>query len=79
MKMKDHYPNGECPDCGDPIADDTEEGYACLNCGHVFHMYSITPERAEAEIHELIRTCDGETLAALYEIVVPTSNFMQIE
>jgi DNA-directed RNA polymerase subunit RPC12/RpoP len=30
------YPDGKCPDCGEEIPDDVEEGDACENCGHVF-------------------------------------------
>jgi hypothetical protein len=31
-----HYENGECPDCGDDIADYAGKGDECDNCGHVF-------------------------------------------
>lgn len=30
------YPDGECPDCGDPIPADADDGSECGNCGHVF-------------------------------------------
>ena len=30
------YTDGECPDCGDPIPTDVQEGDGCCNCGHVF-------------------------------------------
>jgi hypothetical protein len=36
QSVKEQYPNGECPDCGDPIPDDTTMGDECSNCGHVF-------------------------------------------
>jgi hypothetical protein len=35
-KIKDDYPDGECPDCFEPIPDDVWKGDACENCGHVF-------------------------------------------
>ena len=35
--IKDNYPEGICPDCGTLIPDDTVDGAACKNCGHVFH------------------------------------------
>lgn len=34
--IKNSYPNGVCPDCGDEIPDDVESGQECANCGHVF-------------------------------------------
>lgn len=34
--IKAAYHNGECPDCGDEIPDDVQEGQACANCEHVF-------------------------------------------
>jgi hypothetical protein len=37
---EESYPNGECPDCGDPIPDDATDGDECKNCGHVFVMQS---------------------------------------
>jgi hypothetical protein len=30
------YPNSECPDCGEPIPEDIQEGQECCQCGHVF-------------------------------------------
>jgi len=36
MTIKDNYPNGECPDCNEPIPDNIAEGQECFNCGHVF-------------------------------------------
>ena len=41
--MRDHYPNGECPDCGEPISCLCVNGESCSNCGHVFY----TPQAAE--------------------------------
>lgn len=35
--MHTHYPNGECPDCGEPIDKLAVNGDACSNCGHVFN------------------------------------------
>lgn len=35
-KVKDDYPDGECPDCGESIPDAAWKGDACENCGHVF-------------------------------------------
>jgi hypothetical protein len=35
-QVKDNYPDGICPDCGEPIPDDAEDGSACENCDHVF-------------------------------------------
>lgn len=37
MSVRDSYPDGECPDCGDPIPSEAVEGDACANCGHVFY------------------------------------------
>lgn len=34
--VRDSYENGECPDCGDEIPLDVEDGQSCDNCGHVF-------------------------------------------
>ena len=34
--MKLHYPDGCCPDCGEPIPDDCVDGQACSNCEHAF-------------------------------------------
>jgi hypothetical protein len=34
--MRDAYDDGECPDCGEQIPSDAEEGSDCSNCGHVF-------------------------------------------
>lgn len=35
--IKDNYPGGVCPDCGELIPDDCLVGQACENCGHVFY------------------------------------------
>ena len=32
--VKDAYPDGACPDCGEAIPDDAPEGWGCPNCGH---------------------------------------------
>ena len=37
--IKDYYDDGVCPDCGEPIPDDAEDGSDCVNCGHVFGYY----------------------------------------
>lgn len=42
--IKDHYPEGECPDCGEPIPDDAVAGTECENCGHVFCREQDTDE-----------------------------------
>lgn len=34
--IKESYPNGECPDCGETIPDNVQEGQQCVNCDHVF-------------------------------------------
>ena len=34
--IKESYPLGECPDCGQDIPDNVEAGQACTNCEHVF-------------------------------------------
>ena len=36
IDWKKNYPDGICPDCGEPIPEDTVEGEGCENCGHVF-------------------------------------------
>lgn len=35
-KVKDHYEDGNCPDCCEPIPDDVVEGGQCENCEHVW-------------------------------------------
>ena len=35
--VKDSYPKGECPDCGEKIPNDVAEGESCSNCEHVFY------------------------------------------
>jgi hypothetical protein len=35
--IKDSYPDGKCPDCGESIPDNIVGGDKCSNCGHVFH------------------------------------------
>lgn len=35
--VKMAYKNGVCPDCGEVIPDDIEDGGECVNCGHVFY------------------------------------------
>lgn len=35
--IKESYEDGECPDCGEPIPDDIEDGDECPNCGHIFY------------------------------------------
>ena len=39
-RVRDSYPNGECPDCGKPISVTIPSGAACSNCGHVFYHES---------------------------------------
>lgn len=34
--IKAAYNNGECPDCGETIPDNVQEGEQCANCDHVF-------------------------------------------
>lgn len=36
LSVKDAYPDGVCPDCGEDIPDDVEDGEECTNCGHTF-------------------------------------------
>jgi len=42
------YENGECPDCCDPIPDDTPDGGNCENCGHVF-IAAVDPQLTDQE------------------------------
>jgi hypothetical protein len=35
--LQDSYPDAECPDCGEPIPEDTSDGDSCCNCNHVFY------------------------------------------
>jgi ribosomal protein S27E len=42
-KVKNSYPNGECPDCGETIPFDVAEGEECGNCGHVY----VSPSECE--------------------------------
>lgn len=55
--IKDSYPNGECPDCGEAIPDDVVEGQACSNCEHVF-----TTEQPNDEPDD---SMDGDAASAL--------------
>lgn len=34
-RVCDSYPFGECPDCGEEIPEDAEDGHECIVCGHV--------------------------------------------
>ena len=34
--IKNSYPNGECPDCGEEIPNNVVDGENCSNCEHVF-------------------------------------------
>ncbi len=36
--VKDTYPDGECPDCGEEIPEEAVSGSECENCGHVFFL-----------------------------------------
>jgi hypothetical protein len=36
MSLRDNYKGGLCPDCGDAIPEEAEDGEECENCGHVF-------------------------------------------
>jgi rubredoxin len=42
--VKNSYPNGECPDCGENIPDDVQSGEECANCGHVFGEEQSEPD-----------------------------------
>ncbi len=55
--IKEAYHNGECPDCGDEIPDDVQEGQECANCGHVF-----CAERSDDEPDD---SMDGDAASAL--------------
>lgn len=35
-KIKYNYDDAVCPDCGEDIPDDAEDGEECSNCGHVW-------------------------------------------
>lgn len=35
-RIKDYYPDGVCPNCGEPISDYAKENSECGNCEHVF-------------------------------------------
>lgn len=37
--IKDSYPDGKCPDCGEQIPVNIIDGDKCPNCGHVFHRF----------------------------------------
>ena len=34
--VHDSYPDGNCPDCGEPISEDAMPGDECSSCGFVF-------------------------------------------
>jgi len=37
-ELQNSYPEGVCPDCGEPISDLAVNGSECLNCSHVFWL-----------------------------------------
>jgi len=41
--MRDFYPEGECPDCGEPISPTAVNGDNCPNCEHVFNVPDTYP------------------------------------
>jgi rubredoxin len=55
--IKESYPNGVCPDCGETIPDDVVNGQACANCEHVF-----IEERPDDEPND---SMDGDAASAL--------------
>src|SRR5512137_1140958 len=55
--VKESYPGGECPDCGQTIPDTAVEGEECSNCGHVF-----CSERPNDEPND---SMDGDAASAL--------------
>lgn len=56
--IKDSYPNGICPDCGNDIPDDVVSGQECAECGHVF-----TEERPNDDQPD--ESMDGDAASAL--------------
>jgi hypothetical protein len=47
--MQAEYDNGECPDCGEPIPDYTDDGDNCTNCEHVFYRYRENDDAVPSE------------------------------
>lgn len=61
--IRDFYPKGECPDCGEDIPYDLGDGDECPNCGHVFHkIVSIDDAKAVEIAEKLNPNVDFETL-----------------
>ena len=62
--IKNSYPNGQCPDCGEEIPDDVVDEQSCENCGHVFFEergndgYITLEECEEDKTH--LTSCDND-------------------
>lgn len=48
MNVQDSYPNGDCPDCGEKIPEEAQDGENCLNCGHIWWLEDISEQEDEA-------------------------------
>jgi hypothetical protein len=53
--MKDSYPDGKCPDCGELIPEDTNDGDKCSNCGHVSCRLEDVERIEERDLKDICR------------------------
>lgn len=42
--VKEAYPDGRCPDCGEPIPDNVVDGQECKRCEHTFVAFQPTDD-----------------------------------
>ena len=52
------YEGGECPDCGEDIPTDAEEGHTCSNCGHAFFLQRPDDDNKGVVISRTINLID---------------------
>jgi len=53
------YEGGECPDCGEDIPTDAEEGHTCSNCGHAFFLQRPADDNKAVIVSRTIDLIDG--------------------
>lgn len=85
--IRDNYPNGECPDCGEPIPSDADflndpEGQDCENCGHVFYSETQIDDALpppDPSWKEILKETDWELLRKQKETLIRVSDFNDIK
>lgn len=48
MSVQNSYLNGACPDCGDKIPKEAQDGENCPNCGHIWWLEDVDEQRNDA-------------------------------